>query len=208
MIRTKKELHFYIKADRMMNRGYFVPTFLQRIKEFLFPDYIMRYLLEMRKYSYYSHMGGVKYCVLIAYYKIWYKRLGMKLGFSIGQNVFGYGLVIPHYGTIVIGGSNHCGNYCVLHTSTCISDNGKTIGDALYLATGAKITSQCILGNNILVGANSVVNKSFENDNIMIAGAPAKVIKDASPWYFPEGSIYASRVEKVEMLRKQLRTLS
>lgn len=63
------------------------------------------------------------------------------MGITIVYNVFGYGLVIPHYGTIVVGESNNIGNYAVLHTSTCISSNGKIIGNGLYLSTGAKITS-------------------------------------------------------------------
>ena len=58
MIRTKKELEFYIMADRMMNRGYFKPSFMQKIKNILLPDYIMRYLVAMRKLSYYSQQGG------------------------------------------------------------------------------------------------------------------------------------------------------
>lgn len=70
--------------------------------------------------------------------KIRYKSLGIKLGFTIPINVFGYGLVIPHYGTIVVGAGNTIGNYAVLHTSTCITAGNKIIGDALYLSTGAK----------------------------------------------------------------------
>lgn len=119
--------------------------------------------------------------------------------------MFGYGLVIPHYGTIVVGDSNRCGNYCVLHTSTCISDNGKEIGDALYLATGAKMTSKCKIGDNVSVGSNSVVNKDFEDGNKMIAGAPARIIKDAEPWYVKDGSAYVSKVEKIEELRRKMK---
>ena len=89
----------------------------------------------MRKCQYYSQFGGVKY----AYYLIRYNKLGKKLGISIGCNAFGYGLVIPHYATIVVGGNNKCGNYCVLHTSPCITDSGKVIGNALSYLTGAKI---------------------------------------------------------------------
>lgn len=148
--------------------------------------------------------GGVKHCITMVYYKIRLRKLGMKLGFSIGEKVFGYGLVIPHYGTIVVGGSNHCGNYCVLHTSTCISDNGKEIGNALYLATGAKMTSKCRIGDNVSVGANSVVNKDFEEGNVMIAGAPARIIKNADAWYVRDGSFYASKVKQIEILKNEI----
>lgn len=127
----------------------------------------------------------------------------MKLGFSIGSCSLGYGVVIPHHGTIVVGESNRIGNFAVLHTSTCISSNNKVIGDALYLATGAKMTSQITLGDNVSVGANSVVNKSFPS-NCMIAGAPAKWIKDAIPWYERDGEAYATKVRKVEELKAKM----
>lgn len=35
-----------------------------------------------------------------------YFRLSRMLGFSIGYDVFDYALVIPHYGTIVVGNKN------------------------------------------------------------------------------------------------------
>lgn len=126
----------------------------------------------------------------------------MKLGFSIGRNVFGYGLVIPHYGTIVVGDSNKIGNYAVLHTSTCISDNGKIIGDGLYLSTGAKITSRIVLGNGITIGANSLVNKSVEENNVMLGGMPAKIIKSLPIWYVREAGTHQERVNKIEELKK------
>lgn len=34
MIQTAKELEFYIRADYMMNRGYFKPSFKQRLRDF------------------------------------------------------------------------------------------------------------------------------------------------------------------------------
>lgn len=146
-------------------------------------------------------MGGVNY----AYYYALYNRISKKLGFSIGYNVFGYGLVIPHYGTIVVGGNNRCGNYCVLHTSTCITGNGKVIGDAFYLSTGAKVTSKVVLGDNVSVGANSVVNKSVIDGNVMIAGAPAKVIKSTVAWYIRDGESFSSKVNAIENLKQKMK---
>ena len=94
MIKTKKELSFYIQADRMMNRGCFKPSLSDRIKNLISPDYTMRFLKAMRYVSFYSSLnGGGK----LLYYK-WlmrYKQLSLKLGYAISPNVFGYGLVIP-----------------------------------------------------------------------------------------------------------------
>lgn len=113
--------------------------------------------------------------------------------------------MIPHYGTIVVGGNNRCGNYCVLHTSTCITGNGKVIGDAFYLSTGAKVTSKVVLGDNVSVGANSVVNKSVIDGNVMIAGAPAKVIKSTVAWYIRDGESFSSKVNAIENLRQKMK---
>lgn len=201
-ISSRKQLSFVLKADYMMNRGKFSPSFTDRLKNLLLPDYIMAYLAVMRKASFYKGWGGIIGRILFLYYSRKFRALGIKLGFSIDKDSLGYGVVIPHHGTIVIGGSNSIGNYAVLHTSICISANGKNIGNGLYCATGVKMTSRLTLGNNVSVGANSVVNKSFESDDIMIAGMPANYIKEKKAWYL--GSSYEQKVQRVEELRKIL----
>ena len=73
-------------------------------------------------------------------------RFSRKLGFSIGYDACDYGLVIPHYGTIVVGNTYRIGPYATLHTFTCITDTGRRIGKGLFLSTGAKITGGEVLG--------------------------------------------------------------
>lgn len=205
-ITSKRMLDFYIKADYMMASGCWKPSWITRIKDFFFPNYKWHYLICMRKACYYSNfptmsLGGVKFL----YYKSRFKRLGLKLGFSVGYKSFGYGLVIPHYGTIVVGEDNRCGNYCVLHTSVCISGEGggKQIGDALYASSGCRINKAIKLGNNVQICSNSVVNKSFVDNNIVLGGMPATIKKtDVKSWY--EGWEAELWKNKVEELRKQM----
>ena len=50
------------------------------------------------------------------------------------------------------------------------------IGQGAIILKGAKIPSNCI------VGAKSLVNKKFEEENCIIAGIPAKIIKRGVNW--------------------------
>lgn len=198
-ISSKNELDFFLKADSMMNLGCFTRSLRKRIKDLFVPDYQMRFLRAMRRNAYYSSRKGIVNKIWGWYNRLIQRRMGIILGWSIDCNSFGYGLLLLHYGTIVVG-PNRIGNYAVLHTSTCITGNLKTIGDGLYLSTGAKITSKVVLGNNITVAANSVVTKSFPEDNVLLAGMPAKIIKSAEPWYIRDGMPYSERVNKIEDL--------
>ena len=51
---SKKQLKFYLMADYMMNRGKFEPSLIDRVVHIFFPDYIISYLVAMRKTSYYK----------------------------------------------------------------------------------------------------------------------------------------------------------
>lgn len=202
-IRSKQELKFYILADRMMNKRTFKYSLGQKVKNIFLRDYIMDWFVAMRKCQYYGHLGG-------AFSKMWYlynhmrfHHLSVKLGFSMGYDCLGYGAWIPHYGTIVIGENCRLGRYACLHTATCITATGKQIGEGLYMGTGAKLIGEIDLGNNISVGANSVVNKSFMEEGILIAGAPAVKKKYRGYWY--DSPSFQERVDKIEALRREMK---
>ena len=204
MIRSRKELSFFLKADRMMNRGQWYPQFKDFFKELILPDNIMRFLSAMRHVDYYTNSSGI-FNKLMKFVWSWrYQRLSLKLGFSIGPCVFGYGLVIHHYGTIIVGRSNRIGNYAVLHTSTCIVEKRSIIGDGLFMSTGAVISNQVSLGDSVTIGVNSVVCKSINQSNILLTGAPAEIKKDSQAWYLREGDLFTKRFESVETLKASL----
>lgn len=202
MIKTRKELSFYLQADRMMNRGTFKVSWKEKIRSFIMPDYIMDYLSYMRKADFYNSQRGWIYKLKANYYALRQRKLGIKLGFSISRDVFGYGLVIPHYGTIVVGGGNKIGNYAVLHTSTCITNGHKVIGDGLYVSTGAKLTTVNQLGDNITIAANSVLTSDIVSSGVLVVGMPAYIKHDSIPWFEKNMEYYNRRI-KIENFKKQ-----
>lgn len=113
--------------------------------------------------------------------KIKRNRLGVLLGFHIPLGCFDKGLLIYHSGSIIVNAKAKIGKNCVLHGENCIGNNGVSddapvIGDNCDIGVGAKIIGGIKLGNNICIGANAVVTKSFEIDGVVLAGVPARII--------------------------------
>ncbi len=52
-----------------------------------------------------------------------------------------------------------------------------SIGDGVFIASGAIILGKCHIGNNCIVAAGAIVTKSFPDYSI-IAGVPARLIGD------------------------------
>ena len=106
----------------------------------------------------------------------------MRLGFSIPLNCFGPGLSIAHYGTITIGNAK-VGRNCRIQEGVNIGSTGggkkaATIGNNVFIGTGAKIIGDISIADNCVIGANSVVVKSITESGITVAGVPAKKISD------------------------------
>ena len=183
MIQTKLDYVNYIQADKKaLGRGSFrIETF---IKELFFPDYIWKFQKRLRKTEYFknckkTYWGKINYILLV--FRL--RRLSVKLGFSIPLNVFGPGLAIAHYGTIVVSAYAKVGANCRIHPSTCIGASGglskaPQIGDNVYIAPGVKIYGDIIIGNNIAFAANAAVCSSYAEENILVGGIPAKKIKE------------------------------
>ena len=193
MITSRNYLHFYFQADMMMNRGHFKEPPKKKLLHLVALDYIMEFLKAMRKVQYYSLINRLRFF-----------RLFCKLGFCIGYDVCDYGLGIPHYGTIVVRNTNRIGLCVVLHTSIYITDTGRRIGKGLSLSTGAKITGGEMLGDHIVVAANSVVTKSFPESNALLVGMPAVKKTGWADWYSSLKDEMKRRVYEIEKLKTKL----
>ena len=183
MINSKEDYLKFVELDKIALQKK-NSTIKQKIREFIFPDYIYRFTVLLRSVEYYKNCRKTFFDEISYFWKQFrFKRLSLKLGFTIPPNVFGPGLVIVHYGTIVVHHNARIGANCRIHVSTNIGasaggDKAPQIGDNVYIGPGAKIYGDIAIGSNIAIAANAAVNKSFEEDNIMIGGVPAKKIKE------------------------------
>lgn len=183
MILSKNDYLQYLEADRIAlgrNKAGLADTFIQIIS----PDYIWKFQRLLRKLEYYKNVknNGPLNKLIYLYLKLKCRKLSLQLSFSIPENVFGPGLAIVHYGTIVVSPNAKVGANCRIHVCTNIGASAGAsaapqIGDNVYLAPGVKIFGDIKIPNNTAIGANSVVNKSFTEENMLIAGVPARMIK-------------------------------
>lgn len=183
MIKSKVDYKYYLERDRIALNV--KPKNLEdKVIGVISPNPIYTFQKSMRKLEYYSNCKNKGLNKLYtAYLKYKFKKISIKLGFSIPINVFGPGLSIVHYGTIVINRNTNIGANCRIHASVNIGASGgkpeaPQLGDNIYIAPGAKIYGDITIASNTAIGANAVVNKSFEKENTVIAGIPAKVIGD------------------------------
>lgn len=183
MINSKKDLNSFILCDNVFSKQDKKRTeYMKRIHDS--ESCINKYLKYLRKQEYYLNTaGGNKFKSLLGlFYERKKHNLGNKLGFYIGPNCFDKGLSIYHHGTIIVNPSAIIGKNCKLHGNNCIGNNGTedknpVIGDNVDIGFGAVIIGDITIADNIKIGANAVVNKSFTEPGITIAGVPAKIVK-------------------------------
>ncbi|WP_432711801.1 hypothetical protein [Pedobacter sp.] len=184
MILNKKDYKDYIDADRIA-LGRQPMNFTTTLKDYVLPDYIWRFQRLLRKVEYYKNTKDANPLrnMYYLYLRIRFLKLSIKLSFTIPANVFGPGLAIVHYGTIVVNGNTRVGANCRIHANTNIGESGgmlgaPVIGNNVYIAPGVKIFGRISIANNTAIAANACVGKTFEQENVLLGGIPAKVLKD------------------------------
>ena len=186
MIKSKEDYKFYLKADEIalnINRKW------PHILESYFLNDIWHFQRLLRKTEYYLNC---KHSLLFKPYTLYLRfrtlSFGRKLGFEIPPNVFGPGLGIAHIGTIIVNPNVRVGENCLIHSCTYLATQATgvtgasrdcpVIGKNVFIGPCTVIVGKIQIADNIAIGANSYVSKSFLEEGITIAGTPAKKISD------------------------------
>ena len=192
MITSKEELSRYLEQDRLALHQ-------TRKRPHLTGDEIWKWQIRLRKTEWYWYSGKhLKNPLNAARFLVSKKLLGrrsLKLGFSIPINVFAEGLSIAHYGTIVVNSHAKIGRNCRMQEgvnfgATGGNDLSPTVGDNVFIGTGAKLIGGITVADGVAIAANAVVVKDILEPNTTWGGVPAKKLSDNSSEAFIDPRVY------------------
>ena len=121
---------------------------------------------------------------------------GQKCIIGEGTTSCGLKIDLPSESSCIIGKDCMFAEFVKLWCGDCHAITDKTTGEVINLDPPAlKIGNHCWIGessrllkhtclpNNTIVGACSLVTKKFSEENLIIAGNPAKIIRKNATWH-------------------------
>jgi serine O-acetyltransferase len=178
-IASRQDYRFFLEADRLA-------LGIEHGRPRPFRDEVWRFQRRLRQVEFWMNCRTAIWWKPCYWYLRWrFKQASCQCGFTIPPNVFGPGLSIAHRGTIVVNDDARVGANCRLHVCVNIGTSADRrltgsprIGNNVYIGPGAKIFGDVEIADDVVIGANSVVNKSFLAKGITVAGVPARKISD------------------------------
>ena len=123
---------------------------------------LIRY--RIARFFYKLHLKGI--ATLITNVNRFWTGIEIHPGAKIGKNLF-----IDHGMGIVIGETAVIGDNCTIYQCATLGGTGKehnkrhpTLKDNVVVGAGAKVLGNITVGNNVKIGANSVVLKDVPDD--------------------------------------------
>lgn len=97
------------------------------------------------------------------------------------ETVIGPGLLIFHFGGVVINGDALIGKHCTLHHGVTIGNKNPggpspRIGKGVTIGAGAKVLGAIDVGDGAEIGANAVVIHSVPEGGVAV-GVPAHIVR-------------------------------
>ena len=139
-------------------------------------------------------------------------------GATIGEGVF-----IDHGTGVVIGETAIIGNYCLIYQGVTLGGTGKekgkrhpTLGENVVVGAGAKVLGNILIGNDVRIGAGSVVLKDVPSD-CTVVGIPGRIVYRSGVKVDPldhsnlpdsEAKVIRTLLDRIEALEKQVEDLT
>lgn len=151
------------------------PAINSNIEVLLYPSFWALFWYRITHYLY-TH----KHYFLARYFS---ERAKRKTGIEIHPGAqIGHSLFIDHGIGVVIGETAIIGDNVTLFHGVTLGGTGKekgkrhpTIGNNVFIGSGAKVLGNIVIGDNVKIGANAVVLKNIPN-NTTAVGVPVRII--------------------------------
>ena len=134
------------------------------------PGFRLLVLFRLSKFK-----GPLSLCVYLIF-----RYLSSRRGILIPRQVaIGPGCNLGHAFNIVINQAARIGknvNFAQNITIGSVGETAPRIGNNVYIGPNSVIFGDIVIGDNTVIGAGAIVNKSFDG-NVLVAGNPASVIK-------------------------------
>ena len=154
------------------------PAIKSVLEVFLYPSFRAQFYYKISKFFYKHKM----YFIARLISELTKRRTGIEIhpGATIGKNLF-----IDHGMGVVIGQTAIIGDNVTIFHGVTLGGTGNekskkrhpTIGNNVFIGSGAKILGNIKIGDNVKIGANAVVLKNVEK-NRTIVGIPGYVVKE------------------------------
>ncbi|WP_320814515.1 serine acetyltransferase [Flavobacterium sp.] len=118
---------------------------------------------------------------------LWQKGVEITTGISIPASAqIGHSFYIGHFGGIILNGNTRIGTNCNIAQGVTIGVSGlkekrgvPIIGNDVYIGANSVLAGKIHIGDKVLIGACSLVNTNVESNSVMM-GVPAIKISDKS----------------------------
>lgn len=143
-------------------------------------DILARHALFLRKCEYHHNTS---HRIRYIYYLMRLRLVQNKYALHIPLNTCDEGLKLMHVGPVLMNGNAVVGKCCSVHINTGLVAGGLNadapqLGDGIVLGYGSVVVGNVRIADNVAVGANSVVTKDVLEENIAVAGVPAKKVSN------------------------------
>jgi serine O-acetyltransferase len=170
------------------------------------------------RFAHWLHTLGIPFIPrLISHLSRFITGIEIHPGAVIGQGVF-----IDHGMGVVIGETAIVGDGCLIYQGVTLGGTGKqsgkrhpTLGDNVVVGAGAKVLGNLYIGNDVRIGAGSVVLRDVPSD-CTVVGVPGRVVYRSGVRVNPlehgqlpdsEAAVIRSLVDRIEALEEQVRQL-
>ena len=172
-------MHRAVKADLFRYGGLTgIGGFIRGLR---FPGF--RYMYCLRRMA-----NSKKYSPTWILFAVMKRRYSFKYGYQIPAGTkIGAGFYIGHRGAVVINERTIIGENCNIANGVTIgqANRGKlkgtpTIGNNVWIGTGAVIVGNINIGANVLIAPNAFVNVDVP-PNSLVLGNPCKIVSKDNP---------------------------